>query len=449
MKKLRNYLLVLLLCLTSVFAFGVNAEAAARLNKKSISLAVGQTFKLKVKGTKKKIKWSSSNKKIASVSKKGVVKAKKKGKCVITAKVGSKKYKCKVTVKAASVLKAASKKVTLTGKKRTADILITYKSDTYDTPNVLLDHEDVISCEWGKKKNADQKYLTVKALKDGTARIDLKADDSPKVVTIRVTVKNSKILNLPISKVNLTAKNPKVTTEVTYTGYSNLIATAADSDIVDFVWGKTWDDEKISLTFVPILPGKTTVTIKEKSGKLSMTIPVTVTDVEVGNYYEFLKNAMIDSKMVDASGNPCWTGTRKEEDGSTIECAVTWLGENNRMEFSLKRTLDGSRIVLEMAVTKADAYKKGRIRVKGKGTSKDPQGAYMAAAPVVFRTYNGSNAKYWIEINRASGGGTLPVDLIKGNCESSFNLGLDIWNDIVKAGAEITMKDLGWTNYTF
>jgi Enterochelin esterase and related enzymes len=60
---------------------------------------VGQKKKLKVKGTSKKIKWSSSNKKVVAVSKKGVVKAKKKGKAVITAKAGKWKGKVKVVVK--------------------------------------------------------------------------------------------------------------------------------------------------------------------------------------------------------------------------------------------------------------------------------------------------------------------------------------------------------------
>ena len=48
--------------------------------------------------TKKDIKWFSINKKIVSVSKKGVIKAKKKGKAIITANVNGKKYTFAVTV---------------------------------------------------------------------------------------------------------------------------------------------------------------------------------------------------------------------------------------------------------------------------------------------------------------------------------------------------------------
>ena len=43
--------------------------------------------------------WKSSNKKIVTVSKSGVIKAKKKGKVTITVKSGNKKYNIKITVK--------------------------------------------------------------------------------------------------------------------------------------------------------------------------------------------------------------------------------------------------------------------------------------------------------------------------------------------------------------
>ncbi len=72
--------------------------ASPKLNKKSLTLKVGESSKLKVKGYKKKIKWSSSKKKVAAVSAKGIVKAKKKGNTKITAKCGKKKLVCKVKV---------------------------------------------------------------------------------------------------------------------------------------------------------------------------------------------------------------------------------------------------------------------------------------------------------------------------------------------------------------
>lgn len=102
-KKRIAILIALVLMIGGIqFTSTQSLAAKVKLNKKSISLQVGKTYKLKVKGTKKKAKWSSNKKKVATVSKKGVVKGKKAGKAKITAKVGKKKYVCKVTVKKTS-----------------------------------------------------------------------------------------------------------------------------------------------------------------------------------------------------------------------------------------------------------------------------------------------------------------------------------------------------------
>ena len=87
------------------------AQAASQ-NVKVLTLRVGNSYKLTVKKKgKKKVKWKSSKKSVASVSKKGVVKAKKAGNAKITAKVGKKKYVCKVVVLPKVTVKKASKVV--------------------------------------------------------------------------------------------------------------------------------------------------------------------------------------------------------------------------------------------------------------------------------------------------------------------------------------------------
>ena len=94
----QKVLIGMITCLLMVGLLCACTPAKIRLNKTKVTIKVGQTYKLKVKGTKKKVKWTSSKKSVVSVSKKGKIKGKKKGKAIITARVGKKKLKCKVKV---------------------------------------------------------------------------------------------------------------------------------------------------------------------------------------------------------------------------------------------------------------------------------------------------------------------------------------------------------------
>ena len=70
-----------------------------RLSEKSLNMNTGDSKTIKLRGASaKKVKWSTSDKKVATVSK-GRIKAKKPGTVTITAKYKNKKYKCKVVVR--------------------------------------------------------------------------------------------------------------------------------------------------------------------------------------------------------------------------------------------------------------------------------------------------------------------------------------------------------------
>ena len=99
--KKASVLLTTFLLVVMCLAVDTTSVSAAKikLNKTKLTLTQGKKYRLKIKGTKKKVKWSSTKKAVATVNKKGVVTAKKKGTAYIKAKVGKKTYKCKVTVK--------------------------------------------------------------------------------------------------------------------------------------------------------------------------------------------------------------------------------------------------------------------------------------------------------------------------------------------------------------
>ena len=106
MKKVKKTLAVALTFAMTVVMVPQSALAAkkpVKLNKKSVSVAVGKTVKVKLKNNKKKVKWTVvSGKKNVALSKKGktgvTVKGKRVGKAKVQAKIGKKKYVCTVTV---------------------------------------------------------------------------------------------------------------------------------------------------------------------------------------------------------------------------------------------------------------------------------------------------------------------------------------------------------------
>ena len=164
--------------------------ATVKLNKKKATLYVGETLQLKLKGTKKTVKWSSSNKKIATVSSKGKVKAEKKGTATITAKVGNKKYTCKLTVKNCTLeLKYHSGTEIILGKqeyywdeiKTNAKTIIAKSSDSKVAQVVYENTKDYKGDDW--------KCITIYGVQPGIATITIEAGETKKKVT--VTVKES------------------------------------------------------------------------------------------------------------------------------------------------------------------------------------------------------------------------------------------------------------------
>lgn len=102
----RNHLatMAVIILFTLTLLLPMQTQAAPKISRKKITLMAGKTVTLRVKGTKGKVKWKSSKKKVVSVKKTGARKAKitakKKGQAKVTAIVGRKKLVCQVTVKA-------------------------------------------------------------------------------------------------------------------------------------------------------------------------------------------------------------------------------------------------------------------------------------------------------------------------------------------------------------
>ena len=135
------------LLLNGLFPIAQQVQAATvKLNQTSATLWVGESLQLKVQGTNKLVNWSSNQSSVASVTSKGKVTAKKSGKAVIVAKIGSKKYKCKITVRQTEL---SSKSITLVyGKSSALTLKYPQKKVAWFSSNTKIAYAD------GKKVHA-------------------------------------------------------------------------------------------------------------------------------------------------------------------------------------------------------------------------------------------------------------------------------------------------------
>lgn len=178
-----------LIMIFSVFpATQVNAATKPKLSKTKITMTVGQSKKLKVKGISKKrakrIKWKSSKKKVVTVTKTGKLKARKAGKATITAKVGKKKLKCKVVVKRKRK-KARKKKESNSSSKKMwlSKTSVTLQAGSgvdlvlHNAKNVVKWSSSNNKVAWADRATSSSKNLgTIQAVSKGTAVITAKVD---------------------------------------------------------------------------------------------------------------------------------------------------------------------------------------------------------------------------------------------------------------------------------
>ena len=101
-RKIVSFLLVGAVSASMFQGISVCAEEEDISMNKKLTVQVGSTKTLAVSGTKKAVKWSSSNKNVAKITKNGKnklnIKGKDDGKTVISASVGEKSVTCNVTV---------------------------------------------------------------------------------------------------------------------------------------------------------------------------------------------------------------------------------------------------------------------------------------------------------------------------------------------------------------
>lgn len=114
MKKIIKLTLIFMICILfsgmgnlfsqeTLTTISVQAAPLIKLNKSQIIMASGTKYTLKLQGTSKKVTWSTSNKKVVTVSSKGEITAQNIGTAKIRAICNSKRYFCTVTVESPKI----------------------------------------------------------------------------------------------------------------------------------------------------------------------------------------------------------------------------------------------------------------------------------------------------------------------------------------------------------
>ena len=284
-----------------------------------ITLGLKETYAINTKKLGKKLTFTSSKPKVASVTDKGVVKGLKKGTAVITVKSGEKE-KARFTFKVV----AAPKKVTLPFKSVTIGVK---ESVTLEPTITKGSHTSFTWTVKNKKIATVSENGVVKGVKAGKTTITVKTHNGKKA-RLKLTVKAApKKVSLDISEATLGVGetlqlNPKTTegsaTTLTYTSKNKKVATVSDTGLIKAV-----------------KKGTTTITVKAHNGK-SASLKLTVkaapkkvslnkTSLEMKLGDEFQLKAILPTGSV--SNKLTWTSSNKGvvtvlEDGKLVANAL-------------------------------------------------------------------------------------------------------------------------------
>ena len=186
------------------FSLNVNVIPKMQLNYTKKALKKGQSLQLKINQTEK-IKWTSSDSNVATVSETGLVKAVGYGKADITAEIDGNKAICKITI-SEPTLYAAKETVTLR-KDGVYNLPVTYTK--MGTVHFDVADSSVVSCEWNRSWNNQTTKLKINAKEPGTTTITITNSSDNTKVKVKVTVESPLKIVIPTLPQQLNERNYK------------------------------------------------------------------------------------------------------------------------------------------------------------------------------------------------------------------------------------------------
>lgn len=365
-KKVFAFVLALAMILTTYQPTTTYAATKAQIiSAKKMTLQVGSKKTLTVKNAGKNatLKWSSNKKTVATVSKKGVVKAVKAGTANVKCKVVTKSKKqytltCKVTVKNAAVSKTVSTQKALTSALKDKNVKnLTIKTDkevafnipsgNYGKANLTVDapNADVVNA-------GTFKSINIKAIKPNTWKEKAKGN------TITVTADDARIVveaGASLSKVTVSQEGGKIKIEAAGTIDAIQIDAAVD---VSLAVDGTVGEVAVSAPAKVAVEGKTTAAIPIKVEETAKGADVaSSTPVEVKAATEISLNL---SKGAE--------GSKVETTGENAQVAV----KNDTTDVIKVTTPAGTQEVAKDTTSKVDNT--GKVTDTTTNTSGDNNG---------------------------------------------------------------------------
>ena len=366
MKKVFAFVLALAMILTTYQPTATYAATKApTISAKKMTLQVGskKTLTVKKAGKNATLKWSSNKKTVATVSKKGVVKAVKAGTANVKCKVVTKSKKhytltCKVTVKNAAVSKTVSTQKALAAALKDKNVKnLTIKTDkevafnipsgNYGKVNLTVDapNADVVNA-------GTFKSINIKAIKPNTWIEKAKGN------TITVTADDARIVveaGASLSKVTVSQEGGKIKIEAAGTIDAIQIDAAVD---VSLAVDGTVGEVAVSAPAKVAVEGKTTAAIPIKVEETAKGADVTSsTPVEVKAATEISLNL---SKGAE--------GSKVETTGENAQVAV----KNDTTDVIKVTTPAGTQEVAKDTTSKVDNT--GKVTDTTTNTSGDNNG---------------------------------------------------------------------------
>lgn len=441
MKKLKKalVLMVMLLCMTTVSSFSETpfstvqtVQAAAKLNKTKATLIKGQKLQLKVNGNKKKVKWSSSRKRVASVSGNGKVTARAKGTSVITAKVGNKKYTCKITVETPRISKSSISMGT--GKKYTLKVNGTKQKVKWSSSNKAIATVSSKGVVTGKKagsvkitaKVGSKKYICKVTVKKGRTTSNTKNNTSKRVLSVNQ------------SSITINGLNTTESVKITSTTGGSMEYNIVDSSVARCKWG-SWSGNSIPLYITGIKNGSTTVRVTDDDTGDNILIYVIVKSAgsNLSANYNTLKSYIINNGMTNSSGNKFI----RNSDAAMTE-GIVYESASGRLNFVATAKFVDTTVSIDMYVDLVnDSYIRPEVIVVDSRRYGSVRGNATIYAPTYVKDTD-------VTFNITKKVGTGISEYSYQNIANSYlQLAFTEWDLLLYQKTGLSLYDLGFRNY--